>query len=138
MKEFAKNIVLFLIFGTIYFLLECLWKGHLSHWSMFVLAGIIGIAIGDLNEFIPWEMAFWKQCLIGMIISTTSEAITGWIINLSFGLNVWHYEVLAFFYGQCSLIFSAFWFILSGVCILLDDWIRWKFFGEEKPHYKLK
>ena len=60
LKQLLKNIILFLVFGSIYFILECIWKGHLSHWSMFVLAGFVGTAIGGLNEYIPWEMPFWK------------------------------------------------------------------------------
>ena len=102
---------------------------------MFVLAGMIGVLIGSINEKIEWEMPFIKQCFIGMIIATIGEFITGLIINIILGLNVWHYNVLAFGLGQCSVIFCAIWFLLSGVCILLDDWIRWKWFGEEKPVY---
>ena len=56
MKTLLKNIILFIVFGAIYFGLECLYKGHITHWSMFVLAGFIGILIGGINEYIPWEM----------------------------------------------------------------------------------
>ena len=59
MKTFLKNIVLFIIFGAIYFGLECLWKGHLTHWSMFVLAGMVGVLIGSINELIEWEVPFY-------------------------------------------------------------------------------
>ena len=60
MKTLAKNIILFTFFGALYFAIECAWKGHLTHWSMFVLAGIIGILIGSINEYIPWEVPFWR------------------------------------------------------------------------------
>ena len=60
MKTLLKNIILFIVFGAIYFGLECLYKGHITHWSMFVLAGFIGVLIGSINECIPWEMSFWK------------------------------------------------------------------------------
>lgn len=135
MKTFFKNLILFIVFGAIYFGLECLYKGHVTHWSMFVLAGFIGVLIGGLNEYIEWKMSFIKQCFIGMIIATLGEFVTGVIVNGIFQLNIWHYNVLAFGWGQCSVIFSAIWFILSGVCIVIDDWIRWKWFGEEKPVY---
>ena len=59
MKTLLKNIVLFIIFGAIYFGLECLYKGHITHWSMFVLAGIIGVLIGSINEGVPWETPFY-------------------------------------------------------------------------------
>ena len=135
MKTFFKNLILFIVFGAIYFGLECLYKGHITHWSMFVLAGGIGVLIGGINEAIPWEMPFIKQCFIGMCLATIGEFFTGIIVNVIFELNIWHYNILAFGWGQCSVIFCAIWFILSGVCIVIDDWIRWKWFGEEKPIY---
>lgn len=39
-------------------------------------------------------------------------------------------------YGQICLENSVYWYFLSGVGIVLDDFIRWKFFGEDKPHYR--
>ena len=130
MKKLIKQIVLFLVFGAIYFGLECLWKGHITHWSMFVLAGIIGTLIGAINNYIPWEVPFIRQCIYGMLISVAGEAITGFIVNIKLGLNVWHYNFLPFFWGQCSIPFAFAWLFLSGICILLDDWIRWKWFGD--------
>lgn len=135
MKTLLKNIILFIVFGAIYFGLECLYKGHITHWSMFILAGFIGVFIGGLNEYFSWEMPFIKQCFIGMLAATIGEFITGVIVNIIFELNVWHYNILAFGWGQCSLIFCLIWFFLSGICIILDDLIRWKLFGEEKPIY---
>lgn len=135
MKTLFKNIILFILFGVLYFGIECVWKGYVTHWSMFVLAGIVGVLIGGINEYIPWDMSFWQQCSIGMIIATVGEAITGLIVNVWLGLNVWHYNIMPFFWGQCSVPFMFAWFILSGICILLDDIIRWKWFGEEEPKY---
>jgi len=60
MNEKRKNGVLFLTFGAIYFILETLYKGHLTHWSMFVLGGVLGVLIGGLNEYLPWELPFWR------------------------------------------------------------------------------
>lgn len=135
MYKVLKNAALFIVFGTIYFIIECLWKGYTTHWSMFVLAGIIGVLIGGINEYIPWEMPFWRQCAIGMVIAVIGEGITGMIVNVWLNLNVWHYNVLPFCFGQCSVPFMGAWFILSGACIILDDWLRWAFFHEEEPHY---
>ena len=66
-----------------------------------------------------------------MIIATIGEGITGLIVNVLLNLNVWHYNVLPFFWGQCSVPFCLAWYGLSGVCIIIDDYIRWKWFGEE-------
>lgn len=135
MKTVLKNIILFLVFGAIYFGIECIWKGHLTHWSMFVLAGFIGVLIGSINEVIPWKMPFQYQCIIGMILSVIGEAITGFIVNIKLNLNIWHYNVLPFFNNQCSVPFAIAWLFLSAFCIVLDDWLRWKWFKEEKPYY---
>ena len=135
LKRLVKYLILFIIFGLIYFSIECVWKGYVTHWSMFVLAGFIGILIGGINEYIPWQMPLWLQCAIGMVIATIGEGLTGLIVNRWLGLNVWHYTKLVFFWGQCSLWFCFAWFFLAGFCIILDDILRWKWFGEEKPYY---
>ena len=99
-KKLSKAAILFLVFGLIYFIIETIWKGHLTHWSMFVLAGIVGILIGGINEYIPWQMSFLLQCAIGMVIATIGEGITGLIVNVWLNLNVWDYShtFLNFFY----------------------------------------
>ena len=137
MKMLWKHVVLFMVFGTIYFLLETLYKGHVTHWSMFVLAGVVGILIGNINEYIPWEMPFLYQCGIGMIIATLAEGLSGIVLNVWLKLNIWDYSrvPLSFFCKQCCVPFCMAWFCLSALCIWLDDYIRWKWFGEEKPYY---
>ena len=134
-----KQGALFLISGALYFLIECIWKGHLTHWSMFVVAGFAATIIGNINECIPWRMPLPFQCFIGMIVVTIFEGCAGVILNLYLNLNVWDYShsLYPFFYGQCCVPFCCAWFFLSGLCIVLDDIIRWKLFGEEKPVYYL-
>ena len=138
MKKFLHNLILFTVFGTIYFILECIWKGQLTHWTMFLLGGIVGFLIGDINEKIHWNMPFLQQCTIGMGVAVFSEAVAGILLNIVFKLNIWHYQRMAFFWNQCSLPFCVIWLFLSAACIVLDDFLRWKLFGEEKPHYKWK
>lgn len=138
MKKLLKYLILFLVFGALYFGIECFWKGYVTHWSMFVLAGIVGVLIGSINEHISWQMPFPRQCAIGMIIAVLGEGITGLIVNVWLGLNVWHYNILSFFWGQCSIPFAMAWYVLAGLCILLDDWLRWKWFGEEEPYYIMR
>lgn len=137
MNEKRKNGVLFLTFGAIYFILETLYKGHLTHWSMFVLGGVLGVLIGGLNEYLPWELPFWRQCLYGMILVTLMEATTGFVLNIMLNLNVWDYSnsFIPFFFNQCCVSFSCLWYILSGVCIVLDDYLRFKWYGEQFPTY---
>jgi hypothetical protein len=133
--KFLKQLLLFLVFGAIYYVMESTWKGYPTHWSMFLVAGAIGSAIGAINEYIPWKMPFPCQCIIGMVIAVLGEAAAGAILNLWLGLNIWHYNVLPFFWNQCSVPFALVWLGLAGFCIWLDDWLRYKWFGEEYPHY---
>lgn len=132
-----KYTLLAIIGGEIYCSLEVLYRGY-SHWSMFVLGGVCFIALGLINEIFDWETPLLVQMLIGSGIITALEFITGCIVNIGLGWNVWDYsEKLFNIAGQISLGSSAVWFLLSAVGIILDDWIRYAFFDEEIPRYKI-
>lgn len=106
---------------------------------MFLLGGLCFIIIGALNEHLPWEMSIIKQSLIGSAIITGLEFIFGFILNIVLKLQVWDYSHLPLnILGQICLPFSLAWIGLSIVAIVIDDYLRWKLFNEEKPHYHLK
>ena len=130
-----KPLILFLIGGFIYVLIELAYRGY-SHWSMMLLGGLCFLLIGAINEYIPWDMSFFKQCIIGSFIVTTLEFIVGCIVNLLLGWNVWDYSSVPFnILGQICLPFSIIWIFISAIAIILDDYLRYWLFGEEKPHY---
>ena len=138
LKLIGKFLALFLIGGAAYFCIECLWRGW-SHWTMFILGGICFVIIGGLNEFYGWEMPFWKQCLIGAAVITALEFAVGMIVNKWLGWAIWDYSHLPLnICGQICLPFSLIWVALSGVAIVVDDYLRYWLFGEEKPHYNFK
>lgn len=131
-----KYIFLSIIGGGIYYSVEVLWRGY-SHWTMFILGGLCFVTVGLINNIISWNMKFELQCLIGSIIITLLELITGIIVNIILKWNIWDYSDLLFnIMGQICLPFSLIWFVLSGLIIVLDDFIRYKFFNERKPYYK--
>ena len=135
-SKIKKYEFLFFVGATIYVVIEKLYRGY-SHWTMFLLGGICFIALGLINEMIPWDMPLLLQMFIGGMIITVLELITGCVVNLWLGWNVWDYSELPFnLWGQISLFSSIVWVGLSLVGIVLDDYIRWKWFGEEKPRYK--
>lgn len=123
-NNIIKIVALFLIYGSIYYTLEVLYRGY-SHISMYILAGVLGVAIGLINEITP-KINIWLETLIGTIIATIGEGVTGIIVNNILHLNVWDYSNLpfTFFYGQCNLIFCLIWFILTYIVIKLDDYLR--------------
>lgn len=133
----VREFILFLIGGFIYVLIEMIARGF-SHWSMFILGGICFVIIGLLNEILPWEMTLQCQCLSGACIITILEFITGLIVNKALHWNVWDYSDRPLnILGQVCLLNSFYWIILSGVAIFLDDWIRYKFFDEAWPEYRI-
>ena len=137
MNKLLKYYTLGTLGGTVYVFIELMWRGY-SHWSMFLLGGICFIALGLINEVIPWDMPLIAQMLIGCAIITALEFITGCIVNLWLGWDVWDYSDLPYnLLGQISVMSSIGWYFLSAVGIVLDDWLRYIFFGEEKPRYTI-
>lgn len=141
-NSFFKNSILFLIGGSIYWLIEFVYKTYIysgnTHWSMFILGGLSFLILGSLNENIPWDWSLITQGLIGTAIITSLEFLFGYILNIQLQLNIWDYSHLPFNYkGQVCLFFSCLWFILGLIGIILDDFLRWKIFNEEKPHYHI-
>ncbi len=133
-----KRFILFVVGGAIYIVIEMLWRGY-SHWAMFFVGGLCFLLVGEINEVIPWEMAFWKQMLIGGAVVTTVELFSGIILNLVLKWHVWDYSKMPFnFLGQICLPFTLAWIGLSAVAIVLDDYLRYLWFDEEYPHYTWK
>ena len=90
------------------------------------------------HGFFVITMAFWKQCIIGSFVVTGIEFVSGCIVNLWLGWNVWDYSNMPLnLLGQICLPFSLLWVLVSGIAVILDDHLRYWLFGEEKPHYKL-
>ena len=128
-----KESFIFLVMGCIYTNIELVCRGY-THPSMLVVGGLCGVLIGLINNIAP-NKKLYKQCLISMVIVTSVEFIAGYILNIKMGLNIWDYSDLPFnFMGQISLLFSVFWFFLSIIAIWLDDYLRYKFYGDKKPN----
>lgn len=137
MRHWRKEVILYLIGGSVYILLELFWRQR-SHWTMFILGGICFVLLGLLNEVLPWAMPLWQQALMGTLLITALEFFTGLLVNCHFGWQVWDYSRLpGNICGQICPQFTVLWIPISVAGIILDDWLRYLLFGEEKPHYKL-
>ena len=137
MKRWQKALILSLMGGDLYCMVELIWRGH-THWTMAILGGICFVICGGVNEYLSWETPLLLQCLICAILITAAELAAGMVLNVRMGLAIWDYSELPFQYqGQICLGYSCLWYLLSLAAILLDDWIRWRFFGEEKPRYHI-
>lgn len=136
-NDLKKSLIISIIGGLIYSLIEILWRGY-THWSMFLVAALISIPLDQINERLEWEMPIWLQAIYGGIAITITELFAGIIFNIILGLNVWDYSHLPFnFLGQICLLYSFLWVLLAAVGIILFDFLRWKLFNERKPYYTL-
>ena len=128
--NFFKYITIFLMGGIIYMIMEMLWRGR-THISMGILGGICVVLIGIINE-IYYDIPLLYQAPLGSIIITILEYISGYILNITLGLNIWDYSDLPFnVNGQVCLYYSLLWMVLSMVASVIDDVIRQRIFGEE-------
>lgn len=143
------ELILFLIGGRLYTWIEIISRGY-THWTMFILGGLCFVVMGLLNEYLfGWETSLIRQSLVSAAIITMLEFITGCIVNLWLGWNVWNYSDQAFnVLGQVCLLYFLIWIPLSAVGIILDDWIRYfaynllaplipKLKERARPHYNL-
>ena len=142
MQRTVKYLTLALYGGVIYYIIEAFYKSNWSdsptHWSMALVGALAFLLVGGINNYLPWRMSIVLQCLIGAAAITALELVAGLILNVWLGLGIWDYSGLPLsLWGQICLPFSAVWVVLSLVCIVLDDFLRYWIFGEERPKYYL-
>jgi uncharacterized membrane protein len=104
---------------------------------MFAVGGLCFLLIGSINGLFPWSMGIAWQALIGAAAVTLVELVCGIILNVWLGLGIWDYSSLPLnLFGQICPQFAAAWIPLAAFGVWLDDYLRYRLFGEEKPHYK--
>ena len=137
-KYLLEIFILFCVGGTIYILFEMGFRGY-SHWTMFIVGGLCFLCIGALNNRIGWDFPVEYQCLIGAVIVTIIEFISGYIINIKLGWDVWDYSNMPFnLLGQICLPFAILWLPIVALAIVVDDWVKYLLFHSKKPHYRWK
>ncbi|MDD3164612.1 MAG: hypothetical protein PHS97_02010 [Oscillospiraceae bacterium] len=126
-----KTAVLGYIGGTVYILLEILWR-RWTHPSMFLVGGVCFILIGVMAERTRRiGMPLLLQAFAGAALVTAVELAAGLVLNRWAGLGVWDYSGLpANFLGQICLGYFLLWIPLSGAAILADDALRHLLFHE--------
>lgn len=137
MEQFGKYAFLFWFGGSSYVSLEVIYRQR-SHYTMLILAGLVFIIVDLFNEIWKWNTSLIIQVAVGTIVATIGEFIVGCIVNLWLGWNIWDYsDKWGNILGQICPQFTLLWIPLILVAIVLADVIRWRFFNEEKPKYKL-
>lgn len=152
MKIFLKNFIIFSVGFTIYQIIEGLFKNFMTIItngsylrSESFLMGLIGggalLLIGLINKKFTWNIPIWIQSLIGGIGILLFEFVVGLFMNKFFcphyGITlIWDYSsVPGNILGQICPQYFIIWVILAALCILIDDYLRYKIYNEEKPYY---
>jgi len=121
-----RVLTLWLALGVVYLAIEILWRGH-THISMLVVGGLCGVLVGLVNQApVFYRAPVIVQSIIGAAIVLAVEFVSGCILNLWLGLNVWDYtgkfgNVL----GQICLPYAALWVLLMPFAIWAEDTARW-------------
>lgn len=106
-----KYVVVFKAGGLIYGALELVFRGH-THWSMVVAGGICAIFLYIIA--VKSREPIWKKWIMGGAVITTVEFITGIVVNIMLGWQVWSYaHSWANLFGQICLLFALLWVLLS-------------------------
>ena len=144
---FDKIVWIFMISCIVGFLVETLWclikHGYIESrqslvWGPFSVAYGMGAVVLTLALYKVKDAPVWKVFGVSFIVGTITEYICSLGQQIVFGSVAWDYSNMpGNILGQICPQFTVLWFFLSALGIFLDDYIRWVFFGEEKPHYHL-
>ena len=115
-----KNLLLLLGGGVGYYLIEVIYRGF-SHWTMGICGGICLLGIYYINKKFAL-FSYGTRAFMGALLITLVEFITGYIVNIKLGLNVWSYSHIPLnLLGQISLLFSCIWYFMSlGACLSIS------------------
>ena len=106
--RYIWDLVIFLMGGVTYALIEILWRSH-THWSMVILGGMCFLALYKLFDKMD-NYSLLEKCVTGAILITTLEFFTGCLVNLYFDLSVWNYSRMPFnLLGQVCVLYSTMW-----------------------------
>lgn len=137
-KTVMRLLFFYCFAGGLYMTLELLYRQY-TDYHMFYLAGIIGLLLLVINEWLDYETDFILQVFICGSCALLGELICGLIFNADF--HIWDYRELPFnFKGQIQLYFAVIWYVLSAIFIPILDYIDYAMFpreGIEKPYYNI-
>ena len=114
---------IFIIGGILYGLIEIIFRGY-THWSMVITGGLCFLIFYILNITLPTN-SLLLRCIVSVVVITTLEFYTGYIVNILLKWNVWDYSSLAYnLKGQICLTFSAIWFLFGIPMTFLANYLR--------------
>lgn len=109
----------FTVGGLIYGAIELMFRGY-THWTMLLAGGVCTVFLYLIAN--KSHERLWKKWIMGGAVITTVEFVTGIIVNLLLGWNVWSYSGnWCNLFGQICLLFAFLWMLLSvpGIWLML-------------------
>jgi uncharacterized membrane protein len=129
-----KVPLLFMAGGMIYGAIEIIARDW-THVSMFIVGGICFVLIGLLKYA---DFSVTEQMLISCAIITVLELVSGIILNVWWGLEVWDYSEQRFnLLGQICLHASSVWVFVSFIGIYADSSLRQGMFREKRVKMRI-
>lgn len=113
--------------------LEVIWRGK-THWTMLLVGGIAFLCIYVIANFCRGNLI--KKCIMCTLAITAIEYLSGLLVNVKLGWNVWDYSSLPLqLSGQVCMLYSAFWLALSlpGIWLSRETHRQFRRFSE---HYR--
>ena len=111
-----KNVLLFIIGGIGYMLIELLFRGR-THITMFFAGGLSLLMFFIIEEKFKDSPLLLKATLASLSV-TFIELVFGIIFNLIFDMKVWDYSDRMFnFLGQICPLFSLAWAALAMIVL---------------------
>ena len=112
MSERILEILVFILGGAAYGLIEILYRGH-THWSMVLTGGACILTMYIMSGWLM-ETPLVVGALAGAFIITLYELCVGLIVNVRLGWEVWDYsDMPCNLMGQICPTFTTLWFLLS-------------------------
>lgn len=97
--------------GAAYGLVEILYRGY-THWTMVLLGGVCFYLMAKIGQGL--KAPLWRAAVPCAYVITGLEFLTGCVVNLWLGWQVWDYSSLPLnLLGQVSITFLGLWYLLS-------------------------
>lgn len=120
-------MLIFVIGGISYSLIEVLWRGY-THISMTFAGGICLIGLYWLDRHTD-SLTLFSKCFLSAMGITAVEFCVGYIVNCRLRLGVWNYsDRFLNIMGQICPLFTLMWFLISlpaiSICRMISRFIE--------------
>ena len=111
MSDRLLEILVFILGGAAYAMIEVLFRGH-THWTMVLTGGACVLTMYMMSGWLL-DIPLIASALTGALIITMYELVVGLIVNIRLGWSVWDYsDMPGNILGQICPTFSTIWFLL--------------------------